>query len=67
MWTNIYRQLVEVDTVEGEVLIVDRVESSPQDPGLHLVLLLWQQLQLDIRVTKMFWSIREEHKYLSRQ
>ena len=57
MWTNIYRQLVEVDAVKGEVLIVDRVESSPQDPGLHLVLLLWQQLQLDIRVAECFGQL----------
>ena len=57
MWRNIYRQLVEVDTVEGEVLVIDRVECSPQDPGLNLVLLLWQQLELDIRVAECFGQL----------
>ena len=45
-----HRQLVEVDAIEGEVLVVDWVEGAPHHPGLHLVLLLGQQLQLDVRV-----------------
>ena len=57
MKKNIHRQLVKVDTVEGEVLVIDRVESSPQDPGLNLVLLLWQQLELDIRVAECFGQL----------
>ena len=45
-----HRQLVEVDAIEGEVLVVDRVEGAPDHPGLHLVLLLGEELQLDVRV-----------------
>ena len=35
----IYRKLIEVDSIECEVLIIDRVECSAQYSGLHLVLL----------------------------
>ena len=39
-----------MDSVEGEIFVVDGVESPAQHSGLHLVLLLWQQLQLHVRV-----------------
>ena len=31
-----HRQLVEVDAIEGEVLVVDRVQGAPHHTGLHL-------------------------------
>ncbi len=39
-----------MDSVEGEIFVVDGVEGPAQHSGLHLVLLLWQQLQLHVRV-----------------
>jgi hypothetical protein len=39
-----------VDSVEGEIFVIDGVEGPAQHSGLHLVLLLWQQLQLHVRV-----------------
>lgn len=43
-------QLVEVDTVEGEVLVVDGIAGLAEHAGLDLVLLVGQQLQLDVGV-----------------
>ena len=43
-------QLVVGEPVEGEDLVVDRVQGLSQDPRLHLVAFLRQQLQLDVGV-----------------
>ncbi len=47
-----HRQLGELNPVESEVLVVDRVQSPPHHPGLHLVLLLGQELELHVRIAK---------------
>jgi hypothetical protein len=44
--------LVEVNPVEGEVFIVNRIQSSSHHSGLHLVLLLRQQLELHVGVAE---------------
>lgn len=43
-------QLVEVDAVECEVFVVDGVSGLAQHAGLHLVLLVGQQLEFYVRV-----------------
>lgn len=45
-------QLVKVDAVEGEVFVVDGITCFAQNPGLHLVLLVWQQLEFYVRITR---------------
>ena len=47
-----YRKLVENHSVEGEVLVVDRVQGAPHHPCLDFVLLVRQELQLYIRVAE---------------
>ena len=48
-----YRKLVENHSVEGEVLVVDRVQGAPHHPCLDFVLLVRQELQLHIRVAEV--------------
>ncbi len=52
MWSN-YRQLVKVDAIEGKVLVVGWVDCSSHHPGLDLVLLFGQQLELHVRVARL--------------
>ena len=40
-----------MNSIEREVLLINRVDCPPHHPGLHLVVLLWQQLQLDVGVS----------------
>ena len=47
---NTNRKLVKMDSVEGEVLVVNGVEGPAHDAGLDLVLLLWQQLQFNVGI-----------------
>ena len=47
------RELVEVNSIEGEVLVVDRVQSAPHHSRLDFVLLVRQQLQLHIWVAEV--------------
>ena len=47
-----YRKLVENHSVEGEVLVVYRVQGAPHHPCLDFVLLVRQELQLYIRVAE---------------
>ena len=50
---NTNRKLVKMDSVEGEVLVVNGVEGPAHDAGLDLVLLLWQQLQFNVGIAEM--------------
>jgi len=50
---EVHRNVLDVclrDAVEGEVLVVGGVEGAPEDTRLGLVVLVWQQLQLHVRV-----------------
>ena len=46
-----YLKPIEVNSIESEVLIINRVHCISQDTGLHLVLFFWQNLQLDVGIT----------------
>ena len=46
--------LVSSNSVEGEGLVILRAESFTDNPGLTLVLLLGQQLQLDVGITASY-------------
>ena len=48
--TVAYRQLVEMNPVECEVLIVNWIQRSPHYPCLHLMLFFWQQLQFHVGI-----------------
>ena len=45
---------IKVNSIECEVLIINWVQCPSHHPGLHLVLFVRQQLQLDVRVTEKF-------------
>ena len=36
MYVETYRELIKVDSVEGKILVVNRVQGSPENSGLHL-------------------------------
>ena len=43
-------QLILSDAVEGEIFVVDGIEGAAEDSGLHFVMLVRKQLELDVRI-----------------
>lgn len=60
------------DAVEGEVFVVDGVQSAAQDSSLDFVLLVRQQLQFDVRITRSCVRVTHrqadalDHRYVQR-